>query len=126
LSRQLPGQGRLAPTVTAIPHQRKIRGFSIQIADTIFAFTGIHMHVHMFRHTGALLYLQRNPGGYEVLKRVMGHRSMDTTASIYCGLEMLSSAKHFDEEILAHDDTPRGRNQRTPAAEKRAKRRSAA
>ena len=46
-------------------------GMSVQIADTVFSATGIKMHVHLFRHVGAMLYLERNPGGYEVLRRIL-------------------------------------------------------
>ena len=71
----------------------------------MFKYTGISLHVHLFRHIGALLYLKRNPGGYEVLRRVFGHKSLATTVSAYCGLEALFAAQHFDDEILAHNDT---------------------
>ena len=82
-------------------------GMSVQIADTVFSATGIKMHVHLFRHVGAMLYLERNPGGYEVLRRIFGHKSVATTIATYCGLEMIAAAKHFDAEILAHGDATR-------------------
>mgnify|MGYP002623320109 CR=1 FL=1 len=73
---------------------------SQQIKKTIRKYTGLTVHPHLFRHIGAKLYLDQNPGGYEVVRRVLGHASMDTTIRIYTGLETKSAAKHFDEEIL--------------------------
>jgi integrase len=61
-----PGRNGTAPKNAA--------GVTTQIAGTVFDRTGIKLHVHLFRHVGALLYLKRNPGGYEVLRRVFGHR----------------------------------------------------
>jgi integrase len=86
-------------------------GLSAQVADTVFGLTGVKVHVHLFRHIGAMLYLERNPGGYEVLRRTFGHPSLRTTIAAYCGLEMVAAAKHFDAEILAHGDA---RNSRPP------------
>jgi hypothetical protein len=99
-------------------------GITTQIAGTVFECSGIKMHVHLFRHVGALLYLKRNPGGYEVLRRVFGHRSLATTVSAYCGLEALFAAQHFDNEILAHSDALRRRYRHTTRA-RGAKRRRA-
>ena len=73
---------------------------SQQIKRVIHKYTGLTVHPHLFRHIGAKLYLDQNPGGYEVVRRVLGHASMDTTPRIYTGLETKSAARHFDEEIL--------------------------
>ena len=37
-----------------------------------------------------------NPGGYEVMRRVLGHKSMDTTSRFYAGLESINAARHFE------------------------------
>jgi integrase len=73
---------------------------AIQIGQTVHRYTGFVVNPHLFRHIGALIYLRLNPGGYEVMRRVLGHKKMDTTSNFYAGLETLSAAKHFDEEIL--------------------------
>lgn len=58
------------------------------------------MNPHLFRHIAAKLYLGANPGGYEVMRRVLGHARMETTSRSYAGLETRNAARHFDEEIL--------------------------
>lgn len=63
--------------------------------------TGLEVNPHLFRHIGAKLYLDANPGAYEVVRRVLGHRSMDTTTSFYTGLETAAAVRHFDNVILS-------------------------
>ena len=71
-----------------------------QISATIHRYTGMRMHPHLFRHAGAKLFLDANPGAYEVVRRVLGHRSISTTINFYTGLEAASAVRHFDATIL--------------------------
>ncbi|MEQ9640309.1 MAG: site-specific integrase [Alphaproteobacteria bacterium] len=70
-----------------------------QIKREVFRLTGLEVHVHLFRHIAAKLYLDANPGGYEVVRRLLGHSSMDTTVRAYTGLEGAAAARHFDAVI---------------------------
>jgi integrase len=71
-----------------------------QISDTVHAYTGMRMHPHLFRHATSKLFLDSSPGAYEVVRRVLGHRSIDTTTAYYTGLETPSAVRHFDETLL--------------------------
>jgi integrase len=71
-----------------------------QITKVIHLHTGMRMHPHLFRHATAKLFLDANPGGLEVVRRVLGHRSSDTTISYYTGMETAAAVRHFDETIL--------------------------
>ena len=70
---------------------------------------------HLFRHIGAQTYLTENPGGYEVVRRVLAHKSMATTTSFYTGLETRQAGLHFAKTIEACRRRP---NQR-PVHERR-------
>lgn len=72
-----------------------------QISRAVYAHTGLKINPHLFRHIAAKLYLDRNPGGYEVVRRVLGHRNMSTTIRFYAGTETAAAARHFDETILS-------------------------
>jgi len=74
--------------------------FGTQISRTIRAHTGLRVHPHLFRHITAKLFLDANPGNYEVVRRTLGHRSIDTTNAFYTGLETAAAVRHFDETIL--------------------------
>ncbi len=71
-----------------------------QIKAHVFEATGLRVNLHLFRHIAAKLYLDRNPGGYEVVRRHLGHRSMETTTKFYAGMEGAAASRHFDDEIL--------------------------
>jgi integrase len=70
--------------------------FGTQISRTVRAHTGLQVHPHLFRHLGAKLYLDANPGDYETVR----HRSLQTTIDFYTGLETPAAARHFDKTIL--------------------------
>jgi len=71
-----------------------------QISDVVFAEIGLKIHPHLFRHIAAKLFLDHNPGQYEVVRRVLGHSSMQTTVTFYAGAEGATAARHFDNSIL--------------------------
>lgn len=71
-----------------------------RIKNTIREKTGLTVNPHLFRSIGAKLYLDRHPGGYEVVRRMLGHKAMATTIAAYTGLEGIAAAKHFDQTIL--------------------------
>ena len=61
--------------------------------------TGLIINPHLFRALGAKLYLDQNPGGYEVVRRMLGHTSLSTVINAYTGLESVSAARHFDQTL---------------------------
>jgi integrase len=71
-----------------------------QICKAVHRHTGMRVHPHLFRHAAAKLYLDANPGAYEVVRRVLGHRSINTTTTFYTGLETAPVVRHFDQVIL--------------------------
>jgi integrase len=71
-----------------------------QICKAVHRYTGMKINPHLFRHAGAKLYLDANPGSYEVVRRVLAHRSISTTTNFYTGLESASAVRHFDAMIL--------------------------
>ena len=71
-----------------------------QITDIVHRYTGLTINPHLFRHIAAKLYLDVRPGGYEVVRRVLGHKKMATTTGFYSGAESAAAALHFDEVIL--------------------------
>ena len=76
-----------------------IRALSAQLTETIARRTGIQMNPQLFRHFCAIIYLEANPGNYEVVRRVLGHKSIKTTMNFYVGLETQAAFQHFDASI---------------------------
>ena len=71
-----------------------------QICNAVFEHLGVRVNPHLFRHIAAKLFLDANPGSYEVMRRVLGHRSVETTTAFYTGLETPAAVRHFDATIL--------------------------
>jgi integrase len=70
-----------------------------QIAQTVFRFTGLRINVHLVRHAAGKLFIDARPGQYEVMRRVLGHRSIATTTGLYAGAETRSAGSHFASVI---------------------------
>jgi len=70
-----------------------------QISKTVRRYTGLAFNPHLFRHAGGKMFLDINPGQYEVVRRVLGHRSMVTTTNYYAGAESRSAGQHFASTI---------------------------
>lgn len=72
---------------------------SKQVTDAIKSYLGIEFHMHLFRHAGGKIFLDSKPGQYEVVRRVLGHKSLATTTSIYTGAETRSAGQLFAQVI---------------------------
>lgn len=82
------GKGPVSPVVLGNRIKRVIRGR-----------TGLVVNPHLFRSLAGTLYLDQNPGGYEVVRQVLGHRHLSTTTAHYTGMEGVSAAKLFDRTL---------------------------
>lgn len=51
------------------------------------------------RHACGLIYLSAHPGGHEVVRRLLGHRSSATTLTFYAGMET-AALRRYDAVIL--------------------------
>lgn len=59
--------------------------------------TGLTVHPHLFRHIAGKLYLERHPGDYETVRRLLGHKRIETTTSFYTsGDSKFAQAQYHD------------------------------
>lgn len=78
-----------------------------QICGIIASHTGLRMNPHLFRALALKLYLDRNPGQYEVMRRVLGHKSIKTTTSHYAGEEAIASHQLYQDAVMSIRNTAR-------------------
>jgi integrase len=71
-----------------------------QITTTIRKELGLDMNPHLLRHLAALLFLEKHPGHYEEVRRLLFHRNINTTIQNYAGLETAGAARRYDQIIL--------------------------
>ncbi|MBM6583072.1 site-specific integrase [Microvirga sp. BT689] len=78
--------------------------FSEQITSAVEKATGLRVRTHQFRHAAAALILKREPGNYEFVRRILGHKSLKTTTKFYVSLESLTATERFGEIVDSHLD----------------------
>ena len=82
---------------------------SNQISERLWKELGLEITPHQFRHAAAYIMLKADPGNYELVRRVLGHRSSATTRNFYIGLESLEATRVFGEmvtELISDDSSP--------------------
>jgi integrase len=65
---------------------------------------GIVLTAHQFRHLSAKVVLDAEPGSFEIVRQLLGHRSLSTTVGSYAGIDSRRAARHHQrlvEEALA-------------------------
>ena len=75
--------------------------FSGQISKRIYKATGLRMTVHQFRHAAGAIILKNRPGQFELVRQILGHRSIATTMRCYVGLETIQASEIFTEMVVA-------------------------
>ena len=78
---------------------RAIASFGERIAETVDRAIGIRITAHQFRHAAAAFILRRDPGNYEFVRRILGHKSTKTTHDYYIALEGIAAGRHFAEML---------------------------
>jgi integrase len=80
---------------------------SDQISKRLWKELGLDITPHQFRHAAAYIMLKADPGNYELVRRVLGHRSIVTTRNFYIGLESLEATRVFGEMVtdLINDES---------------------
>jgi integrase len=70
-----------------------------QITAVVKKHCGLRLTPHQFRHAAGTLILNSHPGNYELARRVLGHRSVQTTVHAYCGLETTQATAIFGDIV---------------------------
>ena len=91
---------------------------SLQITQLVEAELGVRLRAHQFRHLAGFLYLQCHPGGHEVVRRLLGHKSIETTLTFYAGMEVRTAIEHYDRTLTRLCEAARQR--RRPASRRQA------
>lgn len=74
--------------------------FSVYFKKVIKDETGLDLYPHLTRHFGAALYLRENPGAFEVVRHVLGHKSLATTTRSYSNFDDEAAVRMFDSLVL--------------------------
>ena len=75
-----------------------------QIIERITKALGIRVTPHQFRHLAAAFILEKDPANYEFVRRVLGHKNLETTIKFYVGLETVDAVRKFSAMALEDVD----------------------
>jgi integrase len=64
---------------------RGLRTLGVGIERTAIRRLGVKITPHQFRHLGAEIALDANPGAYELVRQLLGHKALKTTTRFYAG-----------------------------------------
>jgi integrase len=96
-------------------------GLAQLITNRLFEITGLRLTPHQFRHLAAHLLLSEHPGHYEVVRRVLGHKSLTTTLRHYAGHEAKAAFELYDRTLtdLKHETLPESHEPELPKSRRR-------
>lgn len=72
---------------------------SKQLARFVRRETGIVIHAHLMRHLAAHLYLVAHPGDYESVRKMLGHKNIETTIRFYASLSAEQAVGVYDDLV---------------------------
>jgi hypothetical protein len=73
--------------------------FSGQITKRVFKLTGLRITSHQFRHAAGAVILQEQPGNYELVRQILGHRSLSTTTRCYIWLKNIQASQIYQKMV---------------------------
>ena len=79
--------------------------FGRYFTKTIQNLTGIYLYPHLTRHFAALVYLQENPGAFEIVRRLLAHKSLTTTTRSYASFDDDAAVRLYDQLIIRIRDS---------------------
>jgi site-specific recombinase XerD len=79
--------------------KRSPSSFGRGISQVILRETGIKMHPHLFRHAAAKFHLEANPEDIESVRRILGHKSIDTTTRVYADMKTAAAYRRYDSVV---------------------------
>jgi integrase len=81
-------------------HHKTKGTLSGQIIERLTKQLGIRVTPHQFRHLAAAFILERDPANYEFVRRILGHKNLQTTINFYVGLETVDAVRKFSTMAL--------------------------
>jgi integrase len=70
---------------------------SVAIEKALRRHLGLEMTCHQFRHLAAKIILDANPGAFELVRQLLGHKNLKTTIRFYAGVNTLRAGRAHAE-----------------------------
>lgn len=70
------------------------------IEKAILKHLGVRLTPHQFRHLVAKIILDANPGAYELVRQMLGHKNTKTTTNFYAGIDTRRAGRAHADLIM--------------------------
>jgi site-specific recombinase XerC len=100
--------------VTWAGGQRTQAAIATAIERTVLRLLGVKLTPHQFRHLAAKINLDANPGAYELVRQLLGHKNMKTTTNFYAGIDTRRAGRAHADLIMKLRETKMGRGRHRP------------
>jgi integrase len=80
-------------------NHKLLKILSDQIASVIEKAIGLRLTTHQFRHLSAAIILKHQPGNYELVRLLLGHRTVQVTIRNYIGLESTHASEVYGDLV---------------------------
>jgi integrase len=70
-----------------------------QLSRLIHRSIGLEVNPHLYRHLVHLIVLNRYPGAYAMISRILGHKSLQTAISNYAGEDIAIAMGTFQDLV---------------------------
>lgn len=74
---------------------------SMQFSRFVRREIGVIFNAHLMRHFAGFTYLKANPGHYEAVRQMLGHKNIATTVKYYCKEDTDNAFARYDDIISA-------------------------
>jgi integrase len=95
--------------ITSTGRQRTQAAISVAIEKAVLRHLGVKLTPHQFRHIAAKIILDANPGAFELVRQLLGHRNMKTTTNFYAGIDTRRAGRAHADLLMKLRETKMGR-----------------
>jgi len=86
--------------VTFTGRPRTQAAIKVAIERTVLRHLGVKMTPHQFRHLAAKIILDNNPGAFELVRQLLGHKNLKTTTNFYAGIDTRRAGRAHADLIM--------------------------
>jgi integrase len=100
--------------VTRAGKPRTQQAVTTTIVKAVHRHLGVKLTPHQFRHLAAKIILDANPGAYELVRQLLGHKNLKTTTNFYAGIDTRRAGRAHAELVMRLRDSDLGRRRHRP------------
>jgi integrase len=91
---------------------RKPDTIKMTITKTVQIHLGVKLTPHQFRHLAAKIILDDNPGAYELVRQLLGHKNVSTTTIFYAGIDTRRAGRAHADLVMRLRESGSSRSRR--------------